>query len=169
MALGSMAWIDPNGKLLDFGTTHINAIISNPLKFGISRKQIEAEYAKHNERMGVEGKARETIVKDVVRKGFIRIRFQRNYVSATVYDFGRKAKTVLKKWAELVSNDRSVDKYQPVKVYSVNDNKMHEFTIQDLMKGDHLFESEDEIELEVLDRVDEFGYNTLSFKQYRMR
>lgn len=68
-------WV--NGKKIYTlnGKTHIDYILSNPSKFGLDREYIEKLYSDYSEKLGVEGKAREEIIKDVSKKGWVRIRF----------------------------------------------------------------------------------------------
>jgi len=54
--------------------THIDYIISNPDKFGMTLEEIQAIYNKHKERLHSEGNAREEIIKKVSEDGWIRIR-----------------------------------------------------------------------------------------------
>jgi len=70
--------ISPNGEIVSVGDTHIDAIIKNPSKFGLSASEIEKTYEKYNEPMGIEGKAREEIIINVVKRGWIRVRRYRN-------------------------------------------------------------------------------------------
>lgn len=164
MSRGAMAWIDPRGRLLDFGTTHIQAIINNPIKFGTSTKAITTAHEKYGEKLGTEGKAREEIIKDVTKKGFIRIRFQRNYVSVTLADYDNmKSKKLLNQWAKEVTKDRTVDKYQDAKIYSVKSNKMTTKTLNDLAMGKHMYEG---VDLSFVESVDDFGLDNMTFSEY---
>ena len=54
--------------------THIGKILDNPELFGLTREQVEETYAKYGERIGLEGKAREEIIKHVAQEGWVRIR-----------------------------------------------------------------------------------------------
>lgn len=162
---GSMAWIDPKGRILDFGVTHIQAIIQYPLKFGLSRKEVLSTFETEGEKLGTEGKAREKLIRRVIQRGFVRIRFQKNYVSVTVDRLDKKTKTVLLRWAELVKKTPKVDMYQPVKVYEIRTDRMKEFTLKELVEGEHLFEEDEQVWLQFT-TIDKFGINVLRFADY---
>jgi len=67
-------WISPDGKLLPVFDNHIRAVIKDPNIFGLTTNDIEAEYAKENEQIGIEGRARRSIILELVRRGWIRVR-----------------------------------------------------------------------------------------------
>ena len=58
-----------NGKIKEVNNYHISDIIGDAEAFGLTRKEIEEIYKKHNERFGTEGKAREEIMKKVMENG----------------------------------------------------------------------------------------------------
>ena len=63
--------------IVDIGFhSHIRYLIRNHSAFQISKKNIEKTYAKHKERMGFEGRAREELIKAALAKGWIRVRHQ---------------------------------------------------------------------------------------------
>jgi len=66
-----------NGKLISTTGLHISEIIGNPEAFGLTKKYIEDTYKKYDERMGIEGKAREEIMIEAMKNGWIRIRINR--------------------------------------------------------------------------------------------
>ncbi|HPC71448.1 MAG TPA: hypothetical protein PLB48_06565 [Treponema sp.] len=64
-----------NCKLFNIGVKkHINYIIEYPEYFGLTREYIEQVYASFNEKIGFEGKAREALIKQVSKDGWIRLR-----------------------------------------------------------------------------------------------
>jgi|AntRauTorcE11898_2_1112593.scaffolds.fasta_scaffold00374_11 hypothetical protein len=67
-------WISPRGELFLCRQTHVLEIIACPHVFGVSRTDIEAAYAKHGERIGQEGQAREELIRAAVARGWIRFR-----------------------------------------------------------------------------------------------
>ena len=85
---GDAYWITPNGKFhqvcpwLHYSLvtdkvkfTHIEYIYNHPEIFGYSQKQIKKIYDEHNEAFPSEAKARAKILKDIIGKGFIRMRY----------------------------------------------------------------------------------------------
>jgi hypothetical protein len=67
-------WIDPDGNTTAVETRHINAIIADPARFGLTDKYVRRIYRKHREILGVEGNAREEIMTVVMKRGWIRCR-----------------------------------------------------------------------------------------------
>lgn len=70
---GSAYWYK-HGKLIEVQKTHINDIIENPETFGFTKKYIEDMYKKYNEKLYTEGKAREEIMVEAMKEGWIRVR-----------------------------------------------------------------------------------------------
>lgn len=70
-------FISPKGKIVPvWGSHHIDEIISDPGQFGLTRKAVEAKFDEYGEKLGVERKAREEIIADLLKKGWIRVRFR---------------------------------------------------------------------------------------------
>lgn len=65
-------WISPFSILLPVSDNHIGAVIRDPNIFGLTTDDIEADYAKENEQIGIEGCARMRIILDLVRPGIPR-------------------------------------------------------------------------------------------------
>jgi len=71
---GKAYWFK-NNKLFELnGKSHIQYIIENPDIFGVSIDYIQKLYDKYGERINEEGKAREEIIKQISKDGWIRIR-----------------------------------------------------------------------------------------------
>jgi hypothetical protein len=60
------------GKIIKVDQNHISAIIANPESFGMIRDDIEETYKQFNEPIGCEGKAREQIMIEAMKNGWIR-------------------------------------------------------------------------------------------------
>ncbi|GAB1370151.1 hypothetical protein MASR1M45_02090 [Candidatus Kapaibacterium sp.] len=70
-------WISPSGQF--FGVTkHIHFISSNLELFGISRNEYEETFKFHNEKFGIEGKARLELMKKALVNGWTRARYYEN-------------------------------------------------------------------------------------------
>lgn len=67
-------FISPQGEVVKVEQSHINTVILYPARFGITTQEIESVYAKHKEPVGVEGSAREEILCNLVRQGWLRLR-----------------------------------------------------------------------------------------------
>lgn len=120
---------------------HIDHIVQHPESFGLNSGVVMAVYAKHNEQVGVEGRAREELILQVINHGFIRVRFYKNSRwSITLYD-NRVNKNILRKWAQMPSVQK--DKYMPVHILDIHTEKVNKnYTVDNLAKGDHLTEGE---------------------------
>lgn len=78
-------WLHTSGEIILVLTTHIAVVISYPEQFSYTRERIEAEYTASNEPLGHEGKARQTIMADLIRNhGWIRVRYSPRYYSWVV-------------------------------------------------------------------------------------
>ena len=66
--MGTVFFISPLGEIIPGEINHINTVIKYSDKFGYTRDRIEEIYKYHNERVGLEGKARLEIIVDLERK-----------------------------------------------------------------------------------------------------
>lgn len=127
-------FVEPTGKLLDIGTRkHIQHITSFPEKFGFTKSELQAIYDRHGERYSQEGRAREEIVKDTVKRGFIHIRnFPRAGWRVTVNRMDSATKRKLVKWAEYII-DNKIDRHGNVGVYLLSQDRiLPSMTVQDI-------------------------------------
>ena len=67
-------WIMLDGSVRQVATSHVAELIRDPAAFGWTRSELEACYARHGERLGLEARAREELVVATVQRGFVRIR-----------------------------------------------------------------------------------------------
>lgn len=77
-------WINPQGLFMPVDTKHILKVIDNPNVFGLTLADIQKVYDEESEKLGVEGRAREKIILDLIGRGFIRIRYYPRYGRWTV-------------------------------------------------------------------------------------
>lgn len=101
-------WISNSGVIIPISTFHINDIISNPSKYGYTDNIIDNIYKKYDEKKGFEGKAREEIMKNLIDKGWIRLRLNKKQYSWTIQlnRLDNKKKDYLQKWAENIINTK---------------------------------------------------------------
>lgn len=101
-------WISPIGKIYPVLVNHITFVINNYDLFNYPYDRIMTLYKQENEELYTEGKAREIIILELFRKGWIRIRYYpRNATwSINVYDLGTKSSHNLSKWANIVIRDK---------------------------------------------------------------
>lgn|SRR5574343_32564 len=158
-------WISPKGKVISVDSDkHISVIIKNPSFFGVSKEYVESTYAKYDEPIGSEGKAREEIISHLVtQKHFIRIRrYPNKFWSINLYSWDGKTQDILFGWAlDLIAGTNGAkedDVYMPVKIDSQRGVVPRDLTIGDLAKGKHLSESKirPDIHLIYIKEVDNF-------------
>ena len=108
-----------------------------PEKFGFTLDEIKAAHEKYGEPMGIEGKAREDLIKDAMQRGFIHIRLYPNkFWSVNAWRFHKKIKQALSKWAEKAMNHPGAGKNMPVRLYSLEKNEIvGQTTMQNLYYG----------------------------------
>lgn len=137
--INAALWISPKGQAFGFTSgKHIDLITQNPKKFGFSEQQIDDIYEKHNEPRGIEGKAREEIIKAVIQKGFIRLRRYRNkFWSINVYDWDRSKKHIISWAVDMITGVGTIkedDPYMPVKIDCARGNPPRNITVDDLAR-----------------------------------
>lgn len=96
--LSDAYWISPEGEF--FGVTrHIEFVSSNLEKFGMTREQYELEFNKTDEKLGVEGRARQNIIWGLIEKGWIRARYNVNHGwTIEPWELNPSTKENIKKW-----------------------------------------------------------------------
>lgn len=72
--IGTVAFWMKDDEIIENDASHIKVITDDPEKFGLTRDYIESVYEKYGEKIGTEGKAREEIIKEASRQGWIRVR-----------------------------------------------------------------------------------------------
>jgi len=135
-------WITPKSELVPVLLNHIQSVISCPSKFGYTKQKIVRTYKKYNEKIGTEGRAREEIIRDLVCKGWIRLRrYTNSYWSVTASKLTQNNKKALTNWASKMLKSgihgiKEIDKYMPVKIVLVKDGReFSNLTILDVARG----------------------------------
>ena len=127
-------FISPFGKIISCGKTHIQKIIEDPKLFGYTKEEIEKIYDKYNEKVGQEGKAREEILKDLLKEGWVRLRRYKNMWAVTIDKMNKKIKDRLQSWAEKIQTGllgfKEQDVYTPVKINGRNYKS--EYTVKEI-------------------------------------
>jgi hypothetical protein len=102
-------WITPEGEVIEVERKHINKIIGNPELFGLSFEKITEVYARYSEPLGLEGKAREEIMRNLILQGWIRIRWKPREWAYTVQMVKNEAtEKNLRKWFEEYGKGRDL-------------------------------------------------------------
>ena len=68
-------YIAPSGDIIPIDTTHIESVLKHPEKFRTTKKELQEIYDKYDEPYGLEGKAREEILSNFIKEGWIRLRY----------------------------------------------------------------------------------------------
>ena len=116
-------WLAPTGEYIKVDTNHIADVIANPEKFGVTFEFIKQLYDKHDERMGVEGNAREELIRLVLQRGWVRIRNYRNYWSVTVDRLTPKVVDNIRNWVDSFIQRDIMGKFADIKVYETSRDK----------------------------------------------
>lgn len=146
-------FISPTGKIIYAGARHIDMVLKQPKKFGVSKEYIQKIYEKHGEKLGIEGNAREEIMIKIVNKGWIRIRRYPNVTwSINISRMNKRVKDFLYQWANKILKGiqgfRERDKYMPVSVVSLAGDFSGNYTVDDISKD--IFVTEN-IEFELIE------------------
>ena len=141
-------FISPDGKVIEAGKNHINLVISHPNLFGMTKHEIEAVYQKHGERLYTEGQAREEILKDLVNRGWMRLRrYPNKFWSINVDRLTSRNKDFLYDWAkQMLTGEggfKEADPYMPVKI-DTKVGQITKYTISDIARDVLVQESKDE-------------------------
>jgi hypothetical protein len=135
------AWIAPTGEILRVNTTHIQDIISNPEKFGTTSQFINDIHKEYGEKVGQEGEARELIIVNALKRGWIRIRAYRNHWSFTVWQLNNLTKNNIQVGVRSFVKSGVMDKYADIKINVVSTDDLKSYEANDIIAG-HLNESE---------------------------
>ena len=146
MARTAAYWINPMGKIMELPvTTHVQQVINNPNRFGLTKQSIEKTFDDFGERLGSESKARDKIFLSLFKKGFIRIRLYTNkYWSVSLSGWNSKSKKVLQKWASIAKKQVGAGPHMPVRIVDFNrTGVIDDYTVNDIASSKHLYESEE--------------------------
>lgn len=152
-------FISPKGELIDTKGSHIDTIFRFPQKFGLTKEYIESIYKKYNEPLSLEGKAREEILIELIKKGWIRIRrYPNKFWSLQAKDLTKKVKSYIGQWASEilkgVQGFKENDRFMPV-ILSFSTGQKKEFTVEELAKDTLFNEGIEEFPLIVIDILNE--------------
>lgn len=133
-------FISPGGEILLNKGSHIQTVICEPEKFGLTVDEINAEYCKYKEPVGMEGKARGVLLKKILRNGWIRLRrYPNRQWSVTVYKLDRQALNYLKIWSvtilEGLKGVSEADPFMPVVITKLQTRQEKITTVKALGKN----------------------------------
>tara|TARA_B100000700_G_C14962676_1_gene817299 strand:+ start:794 stop:1357 length:564 start_codon:yes stop_codon:yes gene_type:complete len=129
-------WISPRGEIVGTTENHINTIIAQPEKFGLSMDRIKKFYDYYNEPIGVEANAREKIIGMVLQQGWIRVRQYRNRWSMTVDRLTPSVRKNISVFMDKalsggIQNVRRLDKYAEMTIVELSGG-VHKYTLEEL-------------------------------------
>ena len=142
-------FITPDGKIISTnGMSHVSLIIASPEKFGFTKTQVVDLYKKYNEKLGVEGKAREQLLRLLFDKGWMRIRRYPNECwSIQAKKLTKSEKDYLYDFANKILDGfhgfKELDRFMPMKIDTDNGMKMH--TVEKV-KNEVLYTNEELVE-----------------------
>ena len=166
----SAYWISPRGELIEVGSNHIDVVIKNPAKFGYRLSDIKKIFAKYNETLHSEGDAREKIITDIIKSGWIRLRQYQNYWSVTINILTNKIKDLLYQWANKIMKGRSSsEKYSDVRIVPLGrGSTITKYDVEDISK-DILLKEDDgslcKLHLEKIENLPDVSLKT--FKDFK--
>jgi len=124
--LAEAYWIKPSGKMLPTRMTHIDMILRDPELFGFTFEYIKKIHDDFGERLGQEGKARAQLIRELISKGWMRIRHypRQGRWTINLNKLTRKTKDFIQGFSELVISHKG-DKYDNVTVDTLKSSKNH--------------------------------------------
>lgn len=115
-------WISPAGQVVDVATSHIATVIADPGFFRLTLRGIEAVYAQHGERVGLEGTAREAILTDLLCRRWIRLREHRHHWSIQFSTASPRTRVYVGSWARAAMRQGIVrDRHAEVHLEGLHD------------------------------------------------
>ena len=121
-------WVSPSGKIIPVKDKHIVTVTEKPRMYGTTIDKMKKEYEKHGETFPTdEGKAREKIMTDIVKRGWVRTRItpKTGQWVAETYKWGRREKDAIWDWVfKMVGGKKPTGAGGYVKFVSVSKNKI---------------------------------------------
>ena len=129
-------FISPEGKVIPV-EKHIKTVTQDPESFGLSTDYVDSVYERHRETRGLEGDAREKILREVMKRGWIRIRrYTNEYWSIQTGTMTDGKKGAIRQWAQQILDGQGEyeeeDPYMPVRIVGLEDGFRQKTTIQKL-------------------------------------
>jgi hypothetical protein len=94
-------WISPDGTIAPVHGKHIQEVINNPERFGLTRVHIESVYKKYGEPLGLEGRAREEIMCGLIKAGWIRCRYKKqDYWMVQAWQMDDRTRENVGRWTD---------------------------------------------------------------------
>ena len=128
-------WISPSGEIFDVSTTHIDKIARHPKKFRLTKDEILKIYDKHDEKPFVEGDAREEIMTQLTKKGWIRVRLNRksNVYTLEFWKESNKTNDYIFDFANALIVKNIVGKHAGLRLLNMSKKIANTYDIQEIL------------------------------------
>jgi len=130
-------WISPVGKIFSVHGLHINEVFNNPPAFGLTDKELKLVYKKYNEPLEIEGKARNEIIKNLIIKGWVRIRYnvKNDYYSVELDKLNKRKRDYLYWWAKAIQSGNKKYNFSGVRIVEfMRDYNLLDISICDIVE-----------------------------------
>lgn len=136
---GEAYFIAPSGDIISVDQMHIDDVLKHPDKFRMTKEEIKEIYQKHNEPIGLEGKAREEILSRLIEQGWTRIRHNQTNDTFTIQinRLDKRRKEHIWSFALQALEGLKGKKYYPnteTKILNLRGDDLGKFTLKDLTK-----------------------------------
>lgn len=135
-------WISPKGEIVPVSDSHIATVINSPETFGLTLDEIKSKFDEYGEKLGQEGIAREQIILDLIKKGWIRIRKYGNRGwNVNIPRLTKRIKDYLFDWSVKLTSPEGLfgikekDMYSDVHVLSFIDDISKTYSFKDIMNS----------------------------------
>jgi len=156
-------WVSPAGQIISVTNTHIDDVINHPAKFGLTLEYIQEMYKRFNERVGQEGEAREEIIRNVLTRGWIRVRKYRNYWSITLESLKDSTKRIVRDFVSTLVKAGKMHENDDIKVLELRSDNLKTLEASDII--DHsLEESVQDLPLVGYDQVADMSSDNELYK-----
>ena len=154
-------WISPQGEIIEIPSLHITFVYLNSEMFGITKEFINQQYTLFKEPTGTEGKARDVILTEVLKKGWIRVRVNKDQVwTMQVWKLTKKTRENM--WAFISEVSKHAHKDDGVVILELGgNNEVIRTTINDILSG-KILEKLKKLWMEEKICVEAFNYETIS-------
>ena len=127
-------WISPDSEIIPVEISHIQKVLQMPEVFGFTREYLEQKYKEHNEKMALEGKAREEIMTNLIDKGWVRIRLKSHpdFWIIQVKLYSQQEIKSIKKWVRLMLKNKYVGPQSEIRIYGIDEMKPVIFLFGDM-------------------------------------
>lgn len=153
--MGAMAyWISPSGKVIDAEISHIDYVFKNPEKFNLTRADIEKAYKKRKEPIGWDGFAKDDLVREILKLGWIRARYyDRGGWTIQAQNLNKKTKDNIWDFVEYLFSKKKIGRYTDIKIDDISKGASISSSGEEVLKGQFYEEKQFEREKKKIDEA----------------